>query len=200
MTKTLKTLIMSSNISPERRQRISKNFWKKLFNMVILFIFFLMLIFTPFAFINVKEKSLYLRHKKEFIKKKVKIDSIYTHDGNTRHNTKLRIFDIYYNNNQDMISLTDYRTIVFSLKQEREDFKDFWKIYVSHTPFFAPRNDSIWVWRHAELKDRYAMKTELNLDTSGFLLEIVLNIIMIIVVISGATWQIKEWIKLKSKK
>ena len=98
-----------------------------------------------------------------------------------------------------MISLTDYRTIVFSLKQEKEDFKDLWKL-INATPFYLPKNDSIWIWQHDKLKDRYATESELKLDTSGFVIQIISNVLILIIVVWGVAWQTKKWIKLKHKK
>ena len=192
---------MSSNITPKRRKRIYNSSREKLIKIIMLFFFFCMLIFSPFAIINIKEKFLYLKHKTEFEKKKVEIDSLHIHNGDFHDApTKLKIYDIYYHNKQDKLSLTDYRTIVFSLNQEKEDFKHFWQILDSHTPFYAPRNDSIWVWNHPILTDRYATENETNLDTSGFLTQIILNILILIIVLWGVTWQINEWIQLKRKK
>ncbi|MEL4309100.1 hypothetical protein [Joostella sp. CR20] len=194
---------MSSNISAERRKRISSNYWRKLLVMLFLLFFFWMLIAFPFMIINIQEKTLYLIHKSEFTKKKVKIDSVAvrigTSVGSKSGGPSYYGYDLLYNNLTEKISLTDPNAVVFISKQDKDDFNHFSTIHNSG-PFYLPKNDSIWIWHHHKLKNRYATENELILDTSGFLIQIISNIIMVIIVIWGVIWQINKWIKLKQKK
>ena len=182
---------MASNISNKGIQVL-----KVILTLVFLLLFF----FTPFTILNLKEKFLYLNHENEFTKLRVKVDSIEPVVGSfIGGGSSLHGYDVHYNHPKGKISLDSPEGDIFIWKQDEEDYKHFFKIYDAK-PFYLPMNDSIWVWHHNLIQDRYSIKNESSLDTSGFVLQIILNIIMLILVMWGVTWQINQWIKLKRKK
>lgn len=168
--------------------------------MILMLLYVWMLMFSPFMIKGIREKTLYLKYKHEFKKEKVQLDSVATRtSGRSRFGGSSYIgLKLLYDNLKEEIRLTDPEAVVFISKQDKEDFNHYMKIY-NATPFYLPKKDSIWVWQHPTLKNRYATEYETRLDTSGFLLQIILNIIMLLIVISGIIWVVSKWIKKKRK-
>jgi len=182
---------MANNINKKGSQVL-----KVILTLLIMFLFF----FTPFTVLNLKEKFVYLNHKNEFTKLRVRVDSIQPIVGTSiGGSSTLYGYDVHYNNPKEKVSLDSPEGDVFIWKQDKDDYRHFFKIYDA-TPFYLPMNDSIWVWHHKNIPDRYAVENEPSLDTSGFILQIILNIVMLILVLWGVTWQINQWIQIKRRR
>ena len=173
----------------------------KVLNVVLVFLFLFLCMYAPFAFFSVKDKFLYLKHKTEFVKQKVKVDSVEVIVAGT-HNVGVNSFygyHVHYNNSQDRVTVISPENNIIVSKQEAAEFNHFNEID-NATPFYLPKNDSIYIWHHSKLQDRYATKQQLHLNTPNFIWHIIVNSIILILVIWGLTWQITQWLKLKRKK
>ena len=173
----------------------------KVLSVVLVFLFLFLFVYAPFAFFSVKDKFLYLKHKTEFVKQKVKVDSVEVIETGT-HNTGSSSFygyHLHYNNFQDRVTVISPEKNIIVSKQEAADFKHFNTIYDA-TPFYMPKNDSIYIWHHSKLQDKYATENQLQLNTSNFVWHIIVNSMILILVIWGLTWQIIQWVKLKREK
>ncbi|SIR18653.1 hypothetical protein [Maribacter ulvicola] len=161
---------------------------------ILVFITLLIITFSPFYFLTIEKESKELIHKTEFIKQKVRIDSIDIQTSNI-DGPGAQHYYIYYHNKKDYISLLDYRDVLFSTKKQKQNFNHFLSQTKNDSTFYLPSNDSIWIWYHPILEDNYATNEETQLDVSNNILLIVVNSLLLTISISALIWQIKRWTK-----
>ena len=154
-----------------------------------MFLVLIIILFTPFYFLIIYNNSKELIHKTEFKKIKVRIDSLSIESGmsTTEGPSSLNIYEVYFNKKEEVIEFSDPSTILFTSKQEKKEFNDFMSRNIGV-------GDSIWVWHHPKLKDRYAMQNELELDVSNNPFHIFISLILLIISIIALFWQIRRWI------
>lgn len=170
---------------------------KKFTKVILVFIVLLVITFSPFYFITIKKETKELIHQTEFVKEKVKIDSIRIQTSNIDGPGASHYY-IYYHNKRDYLSLLDYRDVLFSTAKQKKDFNHFLNVTTKDSTVYSSSNDSIWVWHHPILEDNYATMEESQLDVSNNIFLIIINSILLIISISAVLWQIKQWTKKKS--
>ena len=165
----------------------------KIFKGLILFIATMVILSTPFNLLNMNEKLGYLLHEKEFKKVLIKIDSLKIphQTSQNRYGGKKGsiIYNLYYSDGK-FLTLKDASKSVF--KSEKEI-----KITKHALEFMRTHNDSIWIWNHPKFKPKYAKYEDTSLDTTGFVIQIVINLILLIIGFYAIRWQILKW---KSKR
>lgn len=169
----------------------------KITKVILVFIALFIITFSPIYFLTIKREAKELIHQAEFVKQKVKIDSINIQTSNIDGPGAAHYY-IYYHNKGDYISLLDYRDVLFSTEKQKKDFNHFLGLTNKDSTFYLPSNDSIWVWHHPILKDNYATMEQSKMDVSNNLFLIIINSILLIISISAVLWQIKQWTKKKS--
>ena len=148
------------------------------------------IVFSPIYVLKIYEKVWELNHKHEYIKKKVKIDSISQQSGfsgKTPSNGNVILY--YEGKSKKLYMLDDRKTMIRIQRRNFENMRDY---LISH-------NDSIWIWEHPNAKAKYALEEETEINNKGYLMQIIINIFLLTIAVYSLVWQIKEWRKPKMK-
>ena len=82
----------------------------------------------------------------------------------------------------------DNSKVFFALKKEKKRLEHFIK-------FKKDNNDSVLIWHHPILDDKYAKEEESKLDVSDNLASIIFSGILLLISISAIAWQTMQWIR-----
>ena len=66
------------------------------------------------------------------------------------------------------------------------------KEYEKTLKYLEEHNDSLLIWYHPKLNGQIALAEENEMNTSGFLLQIILNILFLVTAIGSIIWLIKK--------
>lgn len=149
---------------------------------------------TPFQYLNLKEKITLLTHKDEFKKLYVQIDStrISRTEGSTRGGSRSALtYYLYYENN-NYLTLLDASDAILNNQQTELQTRRALEYMNNH-------NDSLLIWYHPTMNGRVALKEEFELNTNGFVSQVIINSFLLAVAIFSVVLQIKEWRKPKEK-
>lgn len=157
---------------------------KKITSFIILILLTLNFLVSPLYFLNIKEKAVWLNHKAQFKKRNIKIDSlILSAESATVENSNIT-YIIYYDNNK-FVLISDNSKALFHSKKELTKTRKTLKYLEEH-------NDSLLIWYHPKLKGQIALAEENEINTNGFLLQIILNILFLLIAIGSVIWLIKK--------
>lgn len=159
---------------------------------------------TPITFMIFKQKLTWYANKSDFHKKKVKMDSItITQDGGTMRggSKKILIYDLHYNDKR--IVLKDPTHALFGSKREAAQTKKVLSQLSSYSTISVwdnhPKKDSLLIWYHPNINGLYAKEEETEMNTDGFLTQIIINSILLLLALYSILWQVKDWRKPKKK-
>ena len=139
---------------------------------------------SPLHFLNIKEKAIWLNHKSQFKKRNIKIDSlVLSTESATIENSNMTHI-IYYDNSK-FVLISDNSKALFHSKIKTIQTKKTLKYLEEH-------NDSLLIWYHPTLNGQIAFPEEKEMNTQGFLRQIILNILFLLVAIGSIIWLIKK--------
>ncbi len=165
---------------------------KKVLKILLTLICLIIIIFTPFYIIQIKNRTKELIYKNEYKKTKFKIDSLAIESSNIDGPSNAYRYEIYYNDNRNKIELVNDENTLIVFEPEKEHLNHFLK---------TEKNvgDSILIWHHKSLEDKYAKEDQKYIDTGGYSLQIIINTILLGISAYGIRKQIIEWRKPKKK-
>tara|TARA_R110000868_G_scaffold271087_1_gene530582 strand:+ start:6087 stop:6605 length:519 start_codon:yes stop_codon:yes gene_type:complete len=163
---------------------------KKMISFIVLILLTLNFLTSPFQMLNLIEKGTWIKHKTEFKRKLIKTDSIVLRDADTspasrRETSKKTYLHFIYYDKGKFISLQDNSQALFHSKKELIKTRKTLKYLEEH-------NDSLLIWYHPKLNGQIALAEENEMNTSGFLLQIILNILFLVTAIGSIIWLIKK--------
>ncbi|MCK0147423.1 hypothetical protein MWU78_17340 [Arenibacter sp. F26102] len=161
---------------------------KKLIRLIILLLVVIIIVFSPIFILKIYERVWELNHKHEYVKKKVKIDSISQQSGFSGRTPSNGNVILYYEDYSKRLYMLDDRKTLIRI--QRRKFNNMLDYLDSH-------KDSIWIWEHAKGKTKYALEEETEMNTKGYLIQIILNIILLTIALYSIVCQIKKWMKSK---
>lgn len=162
---------------------------KKAISFIVLILLTLNFLASPFHLLNLREKSTWFIHKSEFKKKKIRTDSILVNNegggsGAMTSSSDTSIYYLYYDNGK-FISVQDNAHALFHSKKEVIKTRSILKYVEEH-------NDSLLIWYHPTLNGQIALPSETEMNTNGFLIQILLNILLLLVAMGSLIWLIKK--------
>ncbi|MCF8716168.1 hypothetical protein JM658_15160 [Joostella atrarenae] len=166
---------------------------KKIAKIIFVFLLIVNVLATPFTVINLFEKFNYVKHKEDFVKQKMKIDSLIQSRpiSTKKGGGNLPTYFLYYDEGK-YIQLQDNSEALLMSK------KTYMRT-IGALNYLEEHNDSLLIWYHPNINGRYALKEETEMDTDGFMQQIIFNSIMLAIAAYSLLWQINEWRKPKKK-
>ena len=167
---------------------------KKIISFVILIFLTLNFLASPFYILNIKEKVSWVTNKSEFTKNIIKIDSVKISSegagpGATTSQSDILDYYFYYDKGK-YINMQDNSKSLFPSKNKIRKTTDVINYLENH-------NDSLLIWYHPKINGQIACKEDKVMNTKGFLMQILLNLLSLLVAISSLMWLI---IKIRNKK
>ncbi len=163
---------------------------KKILHLIVFIFLTLNFFASPFNLLNVTKKIPILINKSNFIKTKVKTDSVKNIVSTSGMNSLTTYSHyIYYDKNKLIILQDNPDRLLQSetiLRNTRRALK-----------YIQQHHDSILIWYHPTINGQIALSNESEINTKGYLMQIILNIILLIVAILTLRWLI---LKIKNKK
>ncbi|MDE3743064.1 hypothetical protein [Maribacter polysaccharolyticus] len=159
---------------------------------IISIVLILNLLVSPFYYLNIREKISILIVKNEFEKKSILIDSVRVSstEGSKRGGKYSSTYYLFYGDKN--ITLLDASAALFNSKNTELRTKRALNYLEAH-------NDSLLIWYHPTINGRYALEEETEMNTDGFITQIIINSILLVIALYSIIWQIKEWRKPKKK-
>ncbi len=165
---------------------------KKIISFLILIFLTLNFLASPFYILNIKEKVYWVKNKSKFNKIITKIDSVkISMEGRKSTTAESDILNFYfYYDKGKYINMQDDSKSLFPSKKKKRKITDVINYLENH-------NDSLLIWYHPKINGQIAYKEEREMNTKGFLAQILLNLLSLLVAISSLIWLI---IKIRNRK
>lgn len=167
---------------------------KKITSLIISILLLLNFLASPFYFINIKEKAVWLKYRTHFRKRKVAVDSVKTMSSNDMstglhgNSSQPTLHYLFYYGKGKFIDIDDASNAVFHSDKKALRAKQALNYFKTH-------NDSLLIWYHPIINGKYALEEETEIYTEGYLTQIIINSFLLCIALYSSIWQIKEWRK-----
>lgn len=167
---------------------------KKALKFIITIALLINILCIPLFLINISQKSKYLINKSDFIKKDVVIDSlVISSDEGSRKagNRNILTYYFYYDNEKKIKSVNNTDALFPNSNEIRKS--------IQALNYFKKHNDSLLIWYHPQIDGQFALKEDTEINTDGYLSQIIINILLLTIALYSIIWQTKKWIKFRGK-